>query len=398
MKISNFILFIGRLSWLIRFDGMFSERFFSINKLHSYPRRLKVSVEQLFSAFEIADADGDGKLNSSEVLEVELIYVKVRLIFDSNLQAIQALSSEEYTYEFASINRNIRFCERISITNFTFEEFTLLFGLKFCGNVSVPLKFVACCADAISSTSWSLLPFPFPTIEICSQVLNNVYLNPQTASTGTQLVCSFPHSACTVALMQFFYNGSITLSESVLSFENFQLRVTNSAEIKSTFQTNGKSDEGFHQLSSLLHSELTKKLVDVLFSHMNDQAQNFLSNSNTLSKAIAENFASDFYFMTIVIEYLIVPKLPEHFQSQKKACKDIRSSLETFVDTLSIDLVHENATHYANNFELGAALLNPFATVCSSKDSNSSDFISYFAKNSYHVGHFEQLPLPLYDL
>lgn len=69
-KASKFVLFIGRLSWLIRFDGMLSEGFFNVNKLHTYPRRLKVSVEQLFSAFEIADADGDGKLNSSEVFEV----------------------------------------------------------------------------------------------------------------------------------------------------------------------------------------------------------------------------------------------------------------------------------------------------------------------------------------
>jgi hypothetical protein len=69
-KASKFVLFIGRLSWLIRFDGILSEGFFNVSKLHTFPRRLKVSVEQLFSAFEIADADGDGKLNSSEVVEV----------------------------------------------------------------------------------------------------------------------------------------------------------------------------------------------------------------------------------------------------------------------------------------------------------------------------------------
>lgn len=69
-KLPQYIMFLIRLSWLIRFDGMLSESFFTPNKLHLYPRRVKVSVEQLFSAFEIADADGDGKLTAPEVIEV----------------------------------------------------------------------------------------------------------------------------------------------------------------------------------------------------------------------------------------------------------------------------------------------------------------------------------------
>ncbi len=315
----------------------------------------------------------------------------------NEIQAIQALSSEEYIYEFGSIKRHIRFCDRINITNFTFEEFTLLFGLKFCGNVSVPIKLIGCCADGLVTHAWSLLLYPISSkVEVCNQVLSKANSMTHILSTSMQAVNSFPRSTCTVALMRLLFDGSVFLSDTAVSFENFQLHLTNSEQIKSKIHE--KCNDGFCQQFALLRAEVLKKLVDALLNHTTDQANTFLSRSELMSKASAENLATDFYFILAVVDYLIVAKSPEHFQSLKVGCGKIRMILDTFVDTLSIDTVSENASQYANKFELGSALLNPFTPSCSSKDNNSSDFVSYFANNSYHVGHFEQLPLPLHDL
>jgi len=55
--------------WMIRFEGTFSLFCGKLRK-DILQRGFKVSLEQLYSAFEIADSDGDGRLSSFEVFEV----------------------------------------------------------------------------------------------------------------------------------------------------------------------------------------------------------------------------------------------------------------------------------------------------------------------------------------
>lgn len=142
-KLAAGLLFVGRLAWLLKIRGGFLEETLSVPPSLSTAAAQLTTEDQLRSAFEIADTDGDGVVTYSEAVEA----VQALAVGDSAAEA-----------EGAGIGSDPRsgaapFLSMLLTPSLNFGEMTMLCAHMLAPETCQPLaRFHACAADLVTTS------------------------------------------------------------------------------------------------------------------------------------------------------------------------------------------------------------------------------------------------------
>jgi len=142
-KLASGLLLIGRLAWLLKIRGGFLEETLSVPSSLSTAAAQLTTEDQLRSAFEIADTDGDGVVTYSEAVEA----VQALAVGDSAAEA-----------EGAGIGSDPRsgaapFLSMLLTPSLNFGEMTMLCAHMLAPETCQPLARFHACAEDLVTTS-----------------------------------------------------------------------------------------------------------------------------------------------------------------------------------------------------------------------------------------------------
>lgn len=146
------LLLLGRFAWLLKIRGRFLEDALSSSVSQSDSHSIQscdlTSEEQLRSAFEIADTDGDGIVTYSEALEA----IQALAINDTSFSASSALTDGQHNRHSSSPS-SYPFLSAVLTPSLTFGEITLLCAHLLPPEVCAPASRLKACVEEIIATT-----------------------------------------------------------------------------------------------------------------------------------------------------------------------------------------------------------------------------------------------------
>jgi hypothetical protein len=396
--VSNGLIFLGRFTWLLKYgcdsvrEALSGTRqgsslstdaadLFSDNSPY-----LSISEDQFRSAFEIADADGDGIIDGLE----------------SN-EALLALSLEKASGNKPQSGHNIRGTSSpaslTDVVNLTYGEFVLLFGAKaFPPEIFQPLSWVYEGLDALilnCHVTWVLFVVLDCYEQFNDQILTDFNLLEDPA-VGVSLASKnkflafwiamdlelemlgdekllLPRS-CSPSFLQFMFNVSSKIGNMIISIDTFQDSPNEESSVLSEARPLFVSliDMILHFLADLL-LRLYLSTYDSLLHKFKNRLQSFEASEKSLSATGETDKSMLQCLLDLALVKMLCIRTPKHLSSVEKLVQSFQNELDpVMMELVSCQLERNSKSCYSNISSLFCYEFLPKELSLSEQNGNDS--------------------------
>jgi hypothetical protein len=397
--VSNGLIFLGRFTWLLKFGCD------SVREALSGTRQgsslstdtadldsdsgpyLSISEDQFRSAFEIADADGDGIIDGLEANET-----------------LVALSLEKVSGSKPQSAHNIRGTSSPSsltdVVNLTYGEFVLLFGAKaFPPEVFQPINWVYEGLDALilnCHITWVLFVVLDCYEQFNDQILADFNLLEGPAA-GVSLESKnkflafwiamdlelemlgdekllLPRS-CSPAFLQFMFNISSKIGSMIISIDTFQDSLNEESSVLSEVTRPrfvSLIDMILHFLADLL-LRLYLSTYDSLLHKIGNRLQSFEATEKSLSSSGETDKSLLQCLLDLALLKMLCIRVPKHLSSLEKLVQSFQNELDpVMMELVSSQLERNSRLSYSKISSLFCYEFLPKELSLSEQNGNDS--------------------------